>query len=264
MATQKYTLIPIVALFGMLWLPLGQYDFLLENWMKIGTYAAPFLCIGALARRDQQVALPMLADFTLLSAGLLVAYIMHQYEEHWIDLFGKHYAFLGYINNIFANFGGCERGTPCPLTPAGIFVINTSLVWLVGVVALWRAPTHMFPALAMAAIAFVNAVSHIGAAVLKWEYNPGLLTAIVLFIPLSLFFYLRVLQVSARYKKQMAYSVIWSIVAHGLMVGGMLLANMVKLIPETVYFIALVAWSCVPLLMFRTAAYEPNQTLHMP
>ena len=37
----------IFLLFAMLWLPLGQYDFLLENWMKIGTYAVPFLLIGA-------------------------------------------------------------------------------------------------------------------------------------------------------------------------------------------------------------------------
>lgn len=46
-------------------------------------------------------------------------------------------------------------------------------------IAIWRAPSHLFPALAMAGIVLVNAVSHIGAAVFRLEYNPGLWTALV-------------------------------------------------------------------------------------
>ncbi|NOT56650.1 MAG: HXXEE domain-containing protein [Deltaproteobacteria bacterium] len=241
----------------MLWLPFGQYEFLVEHWMKIGTYAAPFLLFGVLAMRDQHATRPLHADFKVLSVGLLVAYILHQYEEHWIDFFGNHYAFLGYINGLFARLGGCEARSPCPLTPAAIFVINTSLVWLVGVLAIWRAPSHLFPALAMAGIVVVNAVAHIAPAVLRQEYNPGLLTALVLFIPAGLFFYRQVVRVDARYKKQAAISVIWAVLAHVLMVGGMLLANLLTLIPESVYFLVLIAWSCVPLLLFRGTEGEP-------
>jgi Protein of unknown function with HXXEE motif len=259
MSRQQYTWVPIVTLFGMLWLPFGQYEFLIEHWMKIGTYATPFLLFGMLATRDQHETRPLHADFKVLAVGLLVAYILHQYEEHWIDLFGNHYAFLGHINQLFASFGGCEARSPCPLTPAAIFVINTSLVWLVGVLAIWRAPSHLFPALAMAGVVLVNAVSHIGAAVLQQEYNPGLLTALVLFIPAGLFFYTKVVEVDAGYKKQVAASVIWAMLAHVLMVGGMLLANLFNLIPESAYFLVLIVWSCVPLLLFRGTEGEPHR-----
>jgi hypothetical protein len=257
MSRQQYTWIPIVTLFGMLWLPFGQYEFLIENWMKIGTYAAPFLLFGVLAMRDQHDPRPLYDDFKVLSVGMLVVYILHQYEEHWIDLFGNHYAFLGHVNDLFTRFSGCEARSPCPLTPAAVFVINTSLVWLVGVLAIWRAPSHLFPALAMAGIVVVNAVTHIVAAILRQEYNPGLLTSLVLFIPLGLFFYTKVVQVDVCYKKQAVTSVIWAVLAHVLMVGGMLLANLLRLIPESVYFLVLIVWSCVPLLLFRGTEGEP-------
>lgn len=83
MAQQHYTWVPLVALFGMLWFPVGQYEFLMCHWMKIGTYAVPFLLFGVLTIREQCEARPLLADFKVLSVGLLVAYILHQDEEHW-------------------------------------------------------------------------------------------------------------------------------------------------------------------------------------
>lgn len=261
MTQQHYTWVPLVALFGMLWVPVGQYEFLIGNWMKIGTYAVPFLFFCVLTMRGQHETGPLLADFKVLSVGLLVAYILHQDEEHWIDLFGNRYAFLGHINQLFATFGGCQDRMPCPLTPAAIFVINTSLVWLVGMIAIWRAPSHLFPALAMAGIVLVNAVSHIGAAVLQREYNPGLLTALVLFIPAGLFFYGKVLEIHSHYKPQVVFSMVWAVLAHVLMVGGMLVANLLRLIPESAYFFALVMWSCVPLFLFRRIDERPHSRL---
>ena len=39
----------VALLFAMLWAPLGQTDFLVEHWMKVGTFAIPFFLLGALA-----------------------------------------------------------------------------------------------------------------------------------------------------------------------------------------------------------------------
>ncbi|MEM8567565.1 MAG: hypothetical protein AAGF85_13980 [Bacteroidota bacterium] len=36
----------VLLIFTMLWLPLGQHDFLIAHWMNIGTYAVPFMLIG--------------------------------------------------------------------------------------------------------------------------------------------------------------------------------------------------------------------------
>ena len=67
-------------------------------------------------------------------------------------------------------------------------MINTSLVWLVGVLAIWRSPKHLFPLIAMASIIVVNGIVHLLAGVVKFQYNPGLLTSIIIFIPLYTWF----------------------------------------------------------------------------
>ena len=153
--------------------------------MKLGIYIAPFLLFIFFSVRTKQTD-SILSDTKLMSLLMLLAYIIHQYEEHWIDLFGNQYAFYGYINELLLGLPNAQNTSVMPLSPASIFVINTSLVWLVGVIAIWRSPQHLFPALAMAGITLVNAASHIMAGIAKQSYNPGLVTAIVIFVPLAI------------------------------------------------------------------------------
>jgi hypothetical protein len=72
------------------------------------------------------------------------------------------------------------------LTPAATFWINCLGVWAVDLVALYLA-WAFGPAAGLAAgyLAVVNAVLHLGPAVHRREYNPGLATACVLLLPLG-------------------------------------------------------------------------------
>ncbi|MEM9809069.1 MAG: HXXEE domain-containing protein, partial [Cyanobacteria bacterium P01_D01_bin.56] len=140
-----------------------------------------------------------------------------------------------------------------PLSPESIFVINTSLVWLVGVIAIWRSPKHLFPALALAGITLINAGSHIMAGIVKQSYNPGLLTAIVIFVPLAIAFYRSVLVATPTASLQVKVSLILAVLAHIIMVGGLLAANWFNLFPEYGYFAMLVAWSVVPAFLFNSS-----------
>ena len=246
----------ICLLFFMLWAPLGQYDFLVENWMKLGIYVAPFLIFMFFASRTQETE-SVLSDVKLMSVLMLVAYIVHQYEEHWIDLFGNQYAFYGYINELILAVFNAQNTSVMPLSPESIFVINTSLVWLVGVIAIWRSPKHLFPALALAGITLVNAGSHIMAGIVKQAYNPGLLTAIVIFVPLAIAFYRNVLVTTPTASLQVKISIVWAVLAHIIMAGGLLAANWFKLFPEYVYFAMLVAWSVAPAFLFNS----PDKTI---
>ncbi|MEM6844890.1 MAG: HXXEE domain-containing protein [Bacteroidota bacterium] len=246
----------IVLLFVMLWLPLGQYDFLLDNWMKIGTYAVPFLLIGAFAFKEKSTSKQLLTDYRFISIVMLIAYIIHQYEEHWIDIFGNYYAFYDFNNNFILGALGNPESSIRPLTKESIFVINTSLVWLVGAMAIWRSPKHLFPTIAMASIIVVNGVVHLLAAIVNWAYNPGLLTSILIFVPLYFLFVRYVLSTSVAYKKEIIGGLVWAFLAHVIMVAGLLMANWFKLFPEMVYFILLVIWSLVPLMLFRNANHE--------
>lgn len=241
----------ILLLFTMLWLPFGQYDFLLGNWMKIGTYAVPFLLIGAFSLAEDEPLKKHIANYRFIAILMLIAYIIHQYEEHWIDIFGNYYAFYDFNNNFILTALGNPDSPVKPLTQESIFVINTSLVWLVGAMAIWRSPKHLFPAVSMVSIIVVNGFVHILAAVVNWQYNPGLVTSIFIFVPFYFLFVRYVLSSTDASKKEIIGGIVWAFLAHIIMVAGLLMANWFKLFPEIIYFILLVIWSLAPLLLFR-------------
>ena len=259
MYDSKFSLSAIFLLFFMLWAPLGQYNFLIENWMKLGTYAVPlilFLFFSFTQERTDSI----LADMKLMPILLLVAYLIHQFEEHWIDLFGNHYAFYNYFNALLLGVLGSPDSNVMPASAAALFVINTSLVWLVGIIAIWRSPNHLFPVLAMNGIVLVNAISHILSGIVNLSYNPGLLTAISIFIPLAIAFYRKVLQISPIAKPQIIASLVWAILAHVILIAGLIVSNWFRLVPESVYFATLVAWSVLPVFLFVTPIQQNTKT----
>jgi Protein of unknown function with HXXEE motif len=102
------------------------------------------------------------------------AYMIHQIEEHAGDRFRR-----------FTNdnvFGGREA-----LTTAMVLVINLPFVWGVNLLALYAA-CLWGPAwgLTAAYLVLVNALAHLGASVRLRKYNPGLVTSILLFLPLGI------------------------------------------------------------------------------
>ncbi|MEM1235718.1 MAG: HXXEE domain-containing protein [Pseudomonadota bacterium] len=235
------SLVALVLAFAFLWVPLGQHDFLTLHWMKVGTFMAPFLVLVAVSFSDKSTRL----DARGVSLALLVVYIIHQFEEHWIDIYGRTYAFKPNLNEFLSGLLG-RPDVQEFMSDTSVFVINTSLVWLVGALAIWRGPQHVFAALCMASIVVVNAVSHIGAAVIAGSYNPGLLTGIVLFLPVGIGAYVWLGRVSKPPLRIIAASLAWGLIAHVLMISGVLALNQFSQIPESAYFAALITWSLVP------------------
>lgn len=242
-----------LALFLMLWLPLGQIDFMVQHWMKVGTYFAPILLLACLAASARS---PSTADPLFMSVALLVIYVAHQFEEHWIDLLGNEYAFYEYINSSIRALIGPGGDSVEPLTPMSIYMINTSLVWLVGVLAILRARRHMFPVLALTSITLVNGMTHIVASLATLSYNPGLLTSIALFLPVSGAYFYSLIRHKPELKPQIITSLLWAGFAHVLMVSGMLAANLFGVITEDAYFALLVLCSLLPLALFRSTQEE--------
>ena len=101
-------------------------------------------------------------------------YMLHQLEEHVGDRFRR------FVNEKLA--GGAEA-----LTPGDVAVINVVGVWVVNALALLLAATvHPGWGLLAAYLSLVNAVTHIAAAFVLRMYNPGLGSAVVLFLPAGL------------------------------------------------------------------------------
>ena len=181
---------------------------------------------------------------------MLLVYILHQFEEHWIDLFGNHYAFYTYNNNFIRSLLSETDSSINPLSKASVFIINTSLVWLLGFLSIWRSPKHLFPLFSMAGIIVVNAFVHIMAAVVNFKYNPGLLTSILIFVPCYGLFARYIFKKYPPYKKHIFSGLFWAFLAHVIMIGGMLAANYYNVISELLYFIILIAWSIFPVFIF--------------
>lgn len=144
------------------------------NWPAVSLFAA---CL-----------LMALAPVWFVTGGLaltlvylqLPIYMLHQWEEHSGDRFRL------YINRTIG--GGREV-----LTPAATFWINSLGVWLVDLIALYLA---CFVNLSLGVIAIylplVNSLGHIIPGLAKREYNPGLWTSLILFLPLGTWSLLRV------------------------------------------------------------------------
>lgn len=140
---------------------------LTANWVYGGALAGVlFLALAPLVMPGLTVG----GRFCYLALG---AYLLHQYEEHDNDRFRR------FVNQTVA------RGR-AGLSPADVFLINIPGVWGVIGLALWLAE-RVAPGWGLIAawLILVNALAHIGQALAMRRTNPGVATAVVLFLPLG-------------------------------------------------------------------------------
>jgi hypothetical protein len=121
--------------------------------------------------------LPAFAGVAGLALALVYvqipAYLLHQFEEHHGDRFRVE----------FNRLVGDGREI---LTPLAVFVINSVGVWAVDLISLTLAVfVSEGYGLIAAMMALVNAAIHSLSAVLTRRTNPGLVSALVLFLPLG-------------------------------------------------------------------------------
>ncbi|QYZ70121.1 HXXEE domain-containing protein [Neotabrizicola shimadae] len=103
----------------------------------------------------------------------LPAYMIHQFEEHDAD------RFRAFVNTVIG--GGKEV-----LTRMDVFIINILGVWGVDAIAfLLAAWVHLGLGLIAVYLSLVNGIIHCLQAIALRRYNPGLVTSILVFIPLG-------------------------------------------------------------------------------
>lgn len=191
------------------------------------TYVWPYMGMGAalllalllmtdLLRSDRSVS--RWQDLVWLAwAGMLV-YLVHQFEEHGIDAEGHRYAFRGFL---CASLGFADPKT-CLVPYSFITSVNVAAVWLAGPAAALLG--RRWPAIALSyfSIPFVNLFAHVGPSLAKGAYNPGEATAIVLFLPLSLWAFHVAL---ARYR--LGWRAVGATVAAGIVLHAVLLGSLI-------------------------------------
>jgi hypothetical protein len=106
-------------------------------------------------------------------------YLFHMFEEHGIDVLGRRYAFLGFLCQSL----GYPVPSSCPATPEFVFAVNVLACQVAFGLAFFLRRTRPLVAACAWGIPLVNAVAHVLPALATGRYNPGLLTALVLFVP---------------------------------------------------------------------------------
>ena len=147
--------------------PAAMINRLISNWVYGGFLAGILiLSLTPVLARGWHAAL--LATFLCLPV-----YMVHQYEEHDKD------RFRSFVNRILGN--GREV-----LTPLAVFITNIIGVWAVLALAFWlTANVDLGYGLIAAYLLLLNAIIHIAQAIAGRGYNPGLITALVLFLPMG-------------------------------------------------------------------------------
>jgi len=105
-------------------------------------------------------------------------YLLHQFEEHaWPGGFRK------YVNlNVFK-----VKNVEYPLSDINVFWINIPVIWLLMPIFAALSYSNLFFGLWIPYFAVLNSLTHVIAAVVKREYNPGLAVSLVLGIPAAVY-----------------------------------------------------------------------------
>lgn len=214
-------------------------------WPWIGLGLAVLLLLG-LSRFEMRGdrAVPRNRDMVWLAWAAIAAYLLHQFEEHGIDAQGVPYAFRG---TLCARFG-FAGATACHIPESFITTVNIPLVWLAGPIAALLG--RRWPAIALScfSVPAINAFAHVAPALAAGSYNPGLLTAGLLFLPLSLW----ALWIALR-RPELGWRMVAATLAGGVVVHAVLMlslkAYLAGSLGETALIAIQVANPAIPILL---------------
>ena len=102
------------------------------------------------------------------------------------------------------------------LTPIDIYRTNTLFVWLPFLAAVWGHRRFIWPGLAAGGLVLTNAILHIGIALWREDYNPGVGSAIMLFLPVALLYFRFVLRHCGVGWQGIVGGVLFGVAEHGL------------------------------------------------
>lgn len=124
-----------------------------------------------------------LSDVSLILWISLITLFLHQFEE---------YRYPGYFPGMMnvAMFNS-EKPDRYPLNPNTAFIINLGVGWFIYFIAAVFSETLIWIGIATILVSFGNFMAHTFLFNIKGKtkYNPGMVTAIVLFLPITIYFF---------------------------------------------------------------------------
>lgn len=169
----------------------------ITDWVYGGTLAGVLLlCLVPLLTRGWTRA-------QMLTFLLLPVYMIHQGEEHAWDRFRTFFnATIGHGHEVLSSFA--------------VFIINVPGVWGVIAISAWLA-VRRDPGFGLIAayLVLVNGIAHTINGVMLGSYNPGLVSALAVFIPLGTYSVWQIGQATAHKRAAHAGGLTLAIAIHG-------------------------------------------------
>lgn len=153
-----------------------------NHWYQIGLGFAIILSIILLLFHTH------ISAFRLLLSISLVTLLIHQFEEYQLPG-----GFPKMINTALFHSKHPDR---FPLNPNTALIINLCVGWLLYLLAIIFAEHAVWLAIASILVSAGNVIAHVFLFNIKGKtlYNPGMVTALVLFLPLTIYFFVFITQ----------------------------------------------------------------------
>ena len=152
-----------------------------HNWFWIGAAIAAILANLLFATHTLQSdgSRKRTHDLIWLAWVGMACYLLHNIEEYGISFTGMTYAFPMTMNSLFGSMFANAQVLPDAFYTA----VNVPLFWIAAPVLVLLGRRWKFATLAMSGIMLLNVPSHLIGIVIGGGYNPGVVTAVVLFLP---------------------------------------------------------------------------------
>lgn len=150
-------------------------------WIGLVFAAAIAVLLFATNLLRSDPGMPRHRDLRWLAFLAVAVYLVHNVEEYGIAANGIPHAFPDSLCTLL----GQPAYPQCGIPPLFYLFVNLPLVWIAGPLAALLFGRLRLAALTLWGVIAVNAVVHVVPAIVRRDYDPGLVTAVVLFIPLS-------------------------------------------------------------------------------
>ncbi|RFS17972.1 HXXEE domain-containing protein [Emticicia sp. C21] len=198
----------------------NNYNWFDLNFPWIGVVGAVIMLMllfgTRLLRSNQQIS--KWKDITWLSWLGVTAYLIHNVEEYGIDLYGHTHAFPEQFCDTIASALGIGE---CKVPPAFYLAVNITLFWVIAPLGALLSRSYPLAGLAIYSIIFINGLIHVLPMLKGLGYEPGALTAMTIFLPLSVWVGYASFGKNKLTYSAMVFLIILGVLSHAVLIGSM-------------------------------------------